>query len=138
MREYKDSNVYVGKEISMYLRESLNQEGLFSSHHVKFDGKLSCNGQDYFFSYQCNPNSITPSLEDVLESLLLYASRYDCYRDPEEFAFEFGYKKLSQALKAYNRCKETYESLQKMFREEELKELYELSSNGWKTDIEKA
>ena len=138
MREYKDSYVYVEKEISMYLRESLNQEGLFSPNHMRFDGKLSCDGQDYFFSYQCNPNYITPSLEDVLESLLLDASSYDCYRDPEEFAFEFGYKKLSQALKAYRGCKETYESLQKMFREEELKELYELSNNGWETDIEKA
>lgn len=138
MKEYKDSNVYVGKEISMCLRESLNQEGLFSSHHLKFDGKLSCNGQNYFFSYQCNPTYTTPNLEDVLESLLCDASSYDCYRDIDEFATEFGYEKVSETLKAYNGCKEAYEALQKMFNEEELEELYELNSNGWETDIEKA
>lgn len=136
MREYKDKATYIGKEISIHLRESLNQEGKFSTHHMRFDGKLSCGGKDYYFPYQCNPAYTTPTVEDIMEALLSDISSYECSRDIDDFYKEFGFEKVSDAIKAYESCKETSEALHRMFSEQELNELYELSSNGWEEERE--
>ena len=134
MREYKDNKEYVGKEISVHLRESLNQDSRFSQHHMKFDGKLTCEGNTYYFTYQCNPAYTTPNVEDVLDALLCDASSYENSMDIDDFYKEFGYEKVSDALKAYEACKETSNALHKMFSDSELDDLYDLSSNGWEED----
>ena len=120
-----------GKDAKMQLVPSLNQSNKFTENHTRFDGKLSIEGNELYFDYQCNLKYNPPTFEDVLGSLLTDASSYDSNRDIDDFAKEFGYEKVSEAIAAFNGCKEHSEFIHKVFSDKEIDELYELMNNDW-------
>lgn len=52
-----------------------------------------------------------PTITDVLSSLLLDASAFQCSTDIDDFADNLGITKVSQAVKMYRVCEETYYKL---------------------------
>jgi len=135
-----------GKEMSITLQESLNQDDRFSKNHVRFDGMLEVfhksnpNPKRMYFSYQFNPEYFKPTFTDVLDCLLLDASSFENSRTVGEFCREYGYEDIDKGISAYEACKKTSQDLRNILSSSELDALYELSDNEWddlEEDMEK-
>ena len=116
--------------IKYNVKESTNQEDLFTNNHTRYSVTIKYNNVTYSLDYQC-PSDIIPTKEDIL-SCILSDSR--CYEDAkvsdydidnlEEFMTTLGYTSLKNADKAYQGCKRAYTYLNKMFTKEEQEELF--------------
>lgn len=89
-------------------QESLNQEGLLTKEHKKFDVKIEYKNEAFYCTYQCNPNYNAPSKEDVLHCVLMDANAFDYSQNIDDFAQEYGYKKISECVEAFEACKGAY------------------------------
>lgn len=126
-----------GKDAKMQLAVSFDQSKKFTEDHTVFDGKLLIEGNELYFNYQCNLKYNQPTFADVFGSILIDASSYDSNRDIDDFAKEFGYEKVSEAIAAFNGCKEHSEFIHRVFSEKEIDELYEWINNNWeRTDFD--
>ena len=116
-------------QIAFVYEESANQNNTFTPYHTRYDCviKYGTNGKPYEFTYQCNPNHMTPNITDVMDSLLLDASSYEGCDDIYDFCNEFGYDIYEDEDKyydIYNACKRTSEALHEMFTSDEIEEIF--------------
>lgn len=129
-----ENKEYLGKEFAFSAKKSKNQNNLFTKEHTRFDVAIIADGVAFNTEYQCNTKYNEPTFERVMESLVLDASAFDCSRDIDDFSSEFEYKKVSDAINAYNICGKTSEFVHSVFSDEELEELQELIGNDWEVD----
>lgn len=126
-----ENKEYLGKEFALSAKKSKNQNNLFTKNHTRFDVAIIVDGIAFNTAYQCNVAHTKITFERVMESLVLDASAFDCSRDIDDFSSEFEYKKVSDAINAYNLCGKTSEFVHSVFSDEELEELNELIENNW-------
>lgn len=89
-------------------QQSLNQEGLFTKNHKKYDVKIEYNKKTFYCDYQCNPNYNEPNKRDILQCVLMDASAFDYSQNIDDFAREYGYTQISECLEAFEACKDAY------------------------------
>lgn len=69
-------------------------------------------------------------LNDCLYCLLLDSQSFEYNKDNlKGFALEFGYDDINEAKRVYNACKKQYERLNKLFNQEEIKQLEKYFEN---------
>lgn len=104
---------------------SENQNDLFTPRHEKYNITISrCDdGRSINFNYQCNPHYTQPSLEDCMECYITDAQSYEAFDNIDDFYNEYGYTKVSEAIEAFESCKDSYFELIKFLTYEELEEL---------------
>jgi len=96
----------------------------FTPNHTIFSCRISYNKKRYNFEYQCNTNFEMPTLERVINCLMLDAESYDNYIDVADFANSFGYDNdLDEARRIYGACKKTSDALHRLFTDTELTEI---------------
>lgn len=89
-------------------QESLNQEGLFTNNHKKYNVKIEYKNESLYCTYQCNPNYNAPSKKDILQCVLMDASAFNYSQNIADFANEYGYTKISECLEVFEACKGAY------------------------------
>lgn len=94
----------------------------FTPNHTIFDCKIVYNKKSYKFEYQCNAKFEMPTLERVIECLILDAESYDNSIDIADFANSFGYE-LDEARRIYKACEKTSKALYRIFTDTELTEI---------------
>lgn len=110
-------------KIDLDYKEAVNPKGKrFTPNHTIFDCVITYNKKSYKFEYQCNVNFEKPTVERVIDCLILDTISYDEY-DIAEFAKEFGYDDLAEAKRIYKACGKTSKAIHKMFTDTELTEI---------------
>lgn len=64
-------------------------------------------------------------LVNALHCVLLDADTMNFFKSIDDFANEFGYTSISQAIKTFYLCQETHDKLSKLFSSQEIQELRE-------------
>lgn len=116
-------NIMKKEKIKMEYQQMLNQEGVFTPSHKRYEIKISYNEKSFVFEYQ-SPG--LPKKEEVLESLIGDMDAYEGTLDIDSFQEEFGYKKVSECEKAYNGCKEISKKMHSIFSMYELDQLAQM------------
>lgn len=116
--------------IEYNVKESSNQEDLFTTYHTRYSVTIKYNNETYSLDYQC-PSDIIPTKEDALSCILLDSR---CYKEVKvndsdidnlaEFQALFGYENIKDLWEAYKGCKNAYNHISKMFTKEEQESLY--------------
>jgi len=88
----------------------------YKKHHykVKVSVPYSTGQREYTTDYWCNTADLKKrDLYEILETLCCDATYGDMSID--DFNSEMCYEKVSECIRAYNGCKETYEAFKNMF-----------------------
>ena len=82
-------------------------KGDFSPNHVKYTCQLTPRyGDPFTTDYQSNPSVHgEPTVTQVVSSLLSDSRIRDAYRDVDDFADDMGYRKPSEAIRAWEGCR---------------------------------
>lgn len=82
-------------------------KGDFSPNHVKYTCQLTPRyGDPFTTDYQSNPSVHgEPTVTQVVSSLLLDSRVPDAYHDVDDFADDMGYRKPSEAIRAWEGCR---------------------------------
>lgn len=117
-------------KIEYNVKESSNQDDLFTTYHTKYSVTIKYNNVTYSLEYQC-PSDIIPTKEDVLSCVLLDSRCYEECKVSDsdidnlaEFQALFGYEDIKDLCEAYKGCKNVYNHISKMFTKEEQESLY--------------
>lgn len=89
-------------------QESLNQEGLFTKNHKKYDVKIEYENEAFYCDYQCNPNYNAPSKKDILQCVLMDANAFYYTQNIDDFARDYGYITIDECVKAFEACQGAY------------------------------
>lgn len=123
MKEKMETLIY---KIKIDMKESINQENLFTKYHTRFDIMISYNNVCYQADYQCNTDYEKPTKDDILACVISDAMCYeDCkindddLENLENFRLLFGYEDMKDLINAYRGCKNAYNHINKMFTKEE-------------------
>jgi len=73
-------------------------------------------GHKRTFDFWNNLQNKQPSKELLLDCLLCDALAYRETQNIDEFSAEFGYTKITEAIRAYNSCYKTYRKLSTLFQ----------------------
>lgn len=123
MKEKMETLIY---KIKIDMKESINQENLFTKYHTRFDIMISYNNVCYKADYQCNTDYEKPTKDDILACVISDAMCYeDCkindddLENLENFRLLFDYENIKDLINAYQGCKNAYNHINKMFTKEE-------------------
>lgn len=110
-------------KINFTYEEAVNPKSArFTPSHTIFDCKIVYNKKSYKFEYQCNAEFEVPTLERVIECLILDAESYDNSIDIADFANSFGYE-LDEARRIYKACEKTSKAIHRIFTDTEITEI---------------
>lgn len=118
-------------ELEFYYEESDNQEDKFSLDHVRYDCYITRDDIKVSFEYQCNPKYFTPTLYDVMESLI-FDSSIDNIDELHELMPD---SKVSKIIKTFNLIQENNYKLHKILSDEEIEKLNYSLCEGLETII---
>lgn len=113
-------------KIDFSYKEAVNPKNKkFTPNHTIFDCKITYNKKNYKFEYQCNAKFEMPTLERVMECLMLDMETYDTYfsYDMAELAKDYGYSTVAEARSVYNACRKSSNGLHRLFTDTELTEI---------------
>ena len=113
------------EDIKMKYQKMLNQEGVFTPSHERYEIMVSYNEKSFTFEYQ-SPKGVSPKRDEVLECLIGDMDAYECSLDIDSFQEEFGYKKVSECENAYRRCKDISKKMHYLFSMCELEQLAQM------------
>lgn len=123
MKEKMETLIY---KIKIDMKDSINQENLFTEYHTRFDFTINYNNVCYKADYQCNTDYEKPTKDDILACMISDAMCYeDCkindddVENLENFRLLFGYENIKDLINAYRGCKNAYNHINKMFTKEE-------------------
>ena len=109
-----------------------DKSDLFTPNHQKYDCVISYCGVTEDFVYQCCGTE--PTLNDVIECLLMDMSCYESSEDLADFLYGYGFvndcvEDMRKGIKAYEGCKENAKKMHNLFFGTELQSLYEELDN---------
>lgn len=118
-------------KIEYNVKESSNQEELFTPYHTRYSVTIKYNNVTYSLDYQC-PSDIIPTKEDVLSCVLLDSRCYEECKVSDsdidnlaEFKVLFGYEDIKDLCESYKGCKNAYNHISKMFTKKEQEQLFD-------------
>lgn len=101
------------KMVVKFLKNDFYFTGDEKRRHI-YEITLNRNDEQYIFtfgqSYNCSENNIEPTLYDVLACLTK--------SDPgsyDDFLSEYGYKKSKDSIRTYNKVKDEYKNVMRLF-----------------------
>lgn len=107
-------------KIKFTYEEAVNPKSArFTSNHTIFDCKIVYNKKSYKFEYQCNAKHEMPTIERVMDCLMLDMESYESCFDVADFMVSFGYE-LEEAKRIYKACEKTSKALHRIFTDDEL------------------
>ena len=96
----------------------------FTPNHTIFSCKIGYNKKSYSFEYQCNAKYEMPTIERVMNCLMVDMESYDNSIDVADFANCFGYDNdLDEARRIYSACEKESKALHRIFTDTELTEI---------------
>ena len=110
-------------KINFIYEESVNPKSeRFTPNHTIFDCKIVYNKKSYKFEYQCNTEYEVPTIERVMDCLMLDMESYESCFDVADFALSFGYE-LEDARRIYKGCEKTAKAIHRIFTDAEITEI---------------
>lgn len=118
MAEYKTREQAAQFLANFHLDILDTERGDFSPNHLKYTCKLTPNnGQPFVTEYQSNPAVYgTPTISQIMGSLLSDARIPYAYHDIDDFADDMGYRKPSAAIRAWEGCKKAQDWIRDVLR----------------------
>ena len=112
-------------KIKFTYEEAVNPKSArFTPNHTIFDCKIVYNKKSYEFEYQCNAKHEMPTIERVMDCLMLDMESYESCFDVADFMVSFGYE-LEEAKRIYKGCEKTSKALHRIFTDDELGMIYD-------------
>lgn len=110
-------------KINFIYEEAVNPKSArFTPKHTIFDCKIVYNKKSYKFEYQCNAGYEKPTIERVMECLMLDMDICDEYSDIKDFAKDFEYE-FEDAKRIYKGCEKTSKAIHRIFTDTEIAEI---------------
>lgn len=110
-------------KIDLDYKEAVNPKSKkFTPNHTIFDCVITYNKKSFKFEYQCNVEYEKPTIERVMECLILDMDICDEYSDIKDFAKDFGYE-FEDAKRIYKICGKTSKAIHRMFTDTEITEI---------------